>query len=74
MGSCPLSLAGSVVHDHQFVAGVDGIALVDEDFLSGNLIPYLWLDVESSTEGKELIRLNSIEVKELPVFNLSFCL
>ncbi len=38
-----------------------------KDFLSGNLIPYQWLDVESNEIGKELIELNKIDTKELPV-------
>ncbi len=37
-----------------------------KDFLSGNLIPYQWLDIESSETGKELIGLNAIDSKELP--------
>lgn len=38
-----------------------------KDFLSGNLIPYLWHDIESSEEGKELLALNNIDQKNLPV-------
>lgn len=37
-----------------------------KDFLSGNLIPYQWLDVESSPIGQELMELNKIDVKTLP--------
>lgn len=37
-----------------------------KDFLSGNLIPYQWLDVESNEKGKELLELNSIEHSQLP--------
>jgi thioredoxin reductase (NADPH) len=37
-----------------------------KDFLSGNLIPYQWLDVEDSDAGKELLDLNKIETKDLP--------
>ena len=37
-----------------------------KDFLSGNLIPYLWMDVETSKEGQELLQLNEIETKSLP--------
>lgn len=37
-----------------------------KDFLSGNLIPYLWLDVENSEEGKQLLALNNINTKQLP--------
>jgi thioredoxin reductase (NADPH) len=37
-----------------------------KDFLSGNLIPYQWLDYESNTAGQELVELNHIETKDLP--------
>lgn len=37
-----------------------------KDYLSGNLFPYKWFDVETSEEGKELIQLNGIEEKDLP--------
>jgi thioredoxin reductase (NADPH) len=37
-----------------------------KDFLSGNLIPYQWMDIESHDAGKELIQLNNIDQKELP--------
>ncbi len=37
-----------------------------KDFLSGNLIPYQWMDVETDEAGKELITLNTIEHKDLP--------
>lgn len=37
-----------------------------KDFLSGNLIPYQWLDIETSEIGRELIELNKIENKSLP--------
>ncbi len=39
---------------------------VIKEFLSGNLIPYLWLDANND-DGKELMQLNKIELKELPV-------
>jgi thioredoxin reductase (NADPH) len=38
-----------------------------KDFLSGNLIPYLWMDVESGDAGRELLKLNDIDLKDLPV-------
>ena len=38
-----------------------------KDFLSGNLIPYQWLDIESNEAGKELLKLNKIETGSLPV-------
>ncbi len=37
-----------------------------KDFLSGNLMPYLWMDVETSADGQELLQLNNIENKDLP--------
>lgn len=38
-----------------------------KDFLAGNLIPYRWLDIESSPKANELLGLNQIERKDLPV-------
>lgn len=38
-----------------------------KDFLSGNLIPYQWLDVETDLAAKELVELNKVDTKELPV-------
>ncbi|MEM6523164.1 MAG: FAD-dependent oxidoreductase [Bacteroidota bacterium] len=38
-----------------------------KDFLSGNLIPYQWLDIETSEKGAELLSINSIEKKDLPI-------
>ncbi|HEY9048490.1 MAG TPA: FAD-dependent oxidoreductase [Ohtaekwangia sp.] len=37
-----------------------------KDFLSGNLIPYQWLDYESSIAGQDLVAINHIEPKDLP--------
>lgn len=37
-----------------------------KDFLSGNLIPYLWLDIETSEEGKSLVELNDLSSTDLP--------
>jgi thioredoxin reductase (NADPH) len=37
-----------------------------KDFLSGNLIPYQWLDVQVSEEAKELVSINKIEPAQLP--------
>lgn len=37
-----------------------------KDFLSGNMIPYQWLDIEVHPEAKELIDLNKIQLKDLP--------
>ena len=36
-----------------------------KEFLSGNLIPYQWFDARSD-DGRQLIELNNIEVKDLP--------
>lgn len=38
-----------------------------KDFLSGNLIPYQWMDVETDEAGKEIIGINNIAHKDLPV-------
>ncbi len=38
-----------------------------KDFLSGNLVPYQWLDIETESEAKELLELNKLERKDLPV-------
>jgi len=37
-----------------------------KDFLSGNLIPYQWLDIQSSDKGEELLEINKIDKKDLP--------
>ncbi len=37
-----------------------------KDFLSGNLIPYQFLDIETSEKGKELLSINEINQKILP--------
>ncbi len=38
-----------------------------KEFLAGNLVPYQWLDVEKNEEAGSLLKLNSLEHKELPV-------
>jgi thioredoxin reductase (NADPH) len=38
-----------------------------KDFLTGNLIPYRWLDVEVNNEAQELLNTHKIESGELPV-------
>jgi thioredoxin reductase (NADPH) len=38
-----------------------------KDFLSGNLVPYHWMNVDTSEQGKELLRLNDIDLINLPV-------
>ncbi len=37
-----------------------------KDFLAGNLLPYQWLDIETSPEAKELLNLHDIPAKTLP--------
>lgn len=36
-----------------------------KEFLSGNLVPYLWLDANAD-EAKKLIQLNKLDAKDLP--------
>ena len=60
----------------QYKPGFEGIKIIGyqwspkshniKDFLSGNLIPYMWMDVGTSAEAKELTELNSIGQDELP--------
>lgn len=38
-----------------------------KDFLSGNLIPYEWLDVQTNVRALELLELNKIDTAKLPV-------
>lgn len=38
-----------------------------KDFLSGNLMPYHWMNIDNSKAGRELLELNGIEMKDLPV-------
>jgi thioredoxin reductase (NADPH) len=37
-----------------------------KDFLTGNLIPYRWLDIEMNKEAEELLEFHKINLKELP--------
>ncbi|HEV3326365.1 MAG TPA: FAD-dependent oxidoreductase [Puia sp.] len=41
-----------------------------KEFLAGNLVPYQWLDVSISQEAADLVKLNNIAVKDLPVLFL----
>jgi thioredoxin reductase (NADPH) len=41
-----------------------------KEFLSGNLVPYQWMDVELNEDARELLKLNNIAVKELPALFL----
>lgn len=38
-----------------------------KDFLAGNLIPYQWLDIQTSEEAQQLLQLNQLTAKELPL-------
>lgn len=38
-----------------------------KDFLSGNLIPYQWMDIESSPGGRQLLEINKLNDQDLPV-------
>ncbi|MDQ4141302.1 MAG: FAD-dependent oxidoreductase [Bacteroidota bacterium] len=37
-----------------------------KDFLAGNLIPYQWLDIQTSPKAQELLELSKLETKNLP--------
>jgi thioredoxin reductase (NADPH) len=41
-----------------------------KEFLSGNLVPYQWQDVELSKEAQDLLKLNNIPLKDLPALFL----
>jgi thioredoxin reductase (NADPH) len=38
-----------------------------KEFLAGNLVPYQWLDIEKSKEASQLLTVNNIQTKDLPV-------
>lgn len=38
-----------------------------KDFLSGNLRPYQWIDIETQPEAKELLSLHALDTSDLPV-------
>ncbi|MBE9461928.1 FAD-dependent oxidoreductase [Dyadobacter subterraneus] len=38
-----------------------------KDYLAGNLVPYLWLDIEKNPEARKLLELNSLSEESLPV-------
>lgn len=60
----------------EFKPDFDGIEVVGyqfsprshavKDYLSGNLVPYRYFDIDSSDKGKELIASNGIAYKDLP--------
>jgi thioredoxin reductase (NADPH) len=41
-----------------------------KEFLAGNLVPYQWQDIEMVPEAKDLLKLNNIELKDLPAMFL----
>jgi thioredoxin reductase (NADPH) len=41
-----------------------------KEFLSGNLIPYQWMDIEVSQDADQLLKLNNIAPKDLPALFL----
>lgn len=41
-----------------------------KEFLSGNLVPYQWQDVELSKEAQDLLKLNNIALRDLPALFL----
>lgn len=38
-----------------------------KDFLAGNLIPYQWLDVQAADGSRQLLELNGLDQKDLPI-------
>jgi thioredoxin reductase (NADPH) len=62
---------------NNFVPEFEGIKIVGyqwspashklKDFLTGNLIPYKWIDVELNKEAAELMDIHKIQPDELPV-------
>lgn len=64
-----------------FVPEFDGIKVLGyqyspfshkiKDFLASNLFPFKWLDVEESDEAKEIVKLHSLEPKDMPVVSFA---
>ncbi len=38
-----------------------------KEYLAGNLVPYHWMDIEKSREAQQLLELNNVQLKDLPV-------
>lgn len=38
-----------------------------KEFLSGNLVPFQWMDIETSDEGAKMLQVNNIVTKDCPV-------
>ncbi len=61
----------------RFVPDFDGVKVIGfqfsaksheiKDFLSANLFPYQWLDAETNEKAKELLALNSLAMKDVPI-------
>ncbi|HVS97813.1 MAG TPA: FAD-dependent oxidoreductase [Puia sp.] len=41
-----------------------------KEFLSGNLVPYLWQDIETNADAKRSLEMNHIALKDLPALFL----
>ena len=41
-----------------------------KDFLSANLFPFKWLDVETSQEAKDIMELHNVSASDLPVVSI----
>jgi thioredoxin reductase (NADPH) len=62
---------------NNFIPDFDGIRVVGyqfspnshkiKDFLSGNLFPYKWLDIEQSEKAQELVATNGLQSKNMPI-------
>jgi len=44
-----------------------GLSHEIKDFLAGNLVPYQWMDVQTTDDAETLLSLNKLTVKDLPV-------
>jgi len=44
-----------------------GLSHEIKDFLAGNLVPYQWMDVQTTEDAETLLSLNKLTVKDLPV-------
>lgn len=38
-----------------------------KDYLAGNLIPYVWFDIETNPEAKTLVEVNNLDLEDLPL-------
>lgn len=54
---------GIKVVGYQFSQGSHAI----KEFLAGNLIPYQWLDIQTSEDATRLLTLNELSIKDLPL-------